>query len=168
MVKQDILLINYTSCNWDSILLVTFIIPIMICLIVIMKIISFGEYYHSQNIPVPIFFHFGDRRMVKNVVEQIIQSKQNKASINPAEGFESNHELGKYYSIQDFIEYIFTEASSAKQLFIRITNTIMGINSCATTFYDEGREKIITESTKLNSDVFLDFIDPLLRKSKVY
>lgn len=67
-------ILNYRTCNLDSIVATSIVILVMFCTIIIIKLFIDGERYHQSHGCWPISFYFGDkdgckRKIYKNIEE---------------------------------------------------------------------------------------------------
>jgi hypothetical protein len=164
--QSEVKVLNYISCNWDSLLLVSIIIPILICSIIIVKVISFNEYYHAQDILVPMFFYLGDSRILKKRTEHVIFINRNNVSnASYKENMEGiQPESQKYYSVSEIVGDVIDTVKECIMLPIRL---LSNANKTAIQVYDDRREKLITESFNINDKLFTDFFNPAWRKIKL-
>jgi hypothetical protein len=161
--QSEVKVLNYVSCNWDSLLLISIIIPILIFSIVIVKVISFNEYYHSQNILVPMSFYFGDSRILKKRIEQVIFINRNHVSRTPLkenmEGIQLEEQ--KYYSVSEIVGDV---VDTIKEFIMVPIRFLSNANKNAIQVYDDKREDLIAESFNINDKLFIDFLNPIWRK----
>lgn len=174
---MNTVVINYVSCNWDSILFISFIIPAVICLIIFIKVISYSEYYNSQNILVPMFYYFGDTSIVKNRVEHIVDIIKSKGrrpiplSPTSSSPVVENMEVIHNDFVQEkcfVLSNIFTPFFQIWRFFVRIITRIINngikINSQVISIHETSREKILADSANINRKIFIDFLEPAWRK----
>jgi len=170
---MNVVVIDYVSCNWDSLLFVSFIIPAMVCLIIIVKVVSYSEYYNSQNILVPMFYYFGDTSIVKNRVEHIldiINTGGDGTSSVPVESMTGMDNVpytaiaGEYHTLSEIMYPITHVWTFILQTVIRVVKFGTELNSYVVNMHDTRREKMLVQSANIHNKMFIDFIEPAWRK----
>lgn len=93
-------MVNYITCNIDSIIVTSIVIFIMICTIIIIKLFIDGEIYHKTHGCWPISFYFGDsdgckRKIYKDIKTEISRTEMSNTEMSNTENFQTFSSLIK-------------------------------------------------------------------------
>ena len=116
--------LSYLTCNVDTIIMFSFILPVMIFTLILMKLFILGEIYKDRHGCWPISYYFGERSGCQRMIDQKIE--------NYKESFEKQINAS---SSSSFMDKIKKRVSSLKNMNLFVSEKIIQFHHFLLTFF---------------------------------
>ena len=156
----DVVQLGYVACNWDSLVLASALALIMAAAIIVLKVAALAEMYAADEVAVPAFYYFGDRRGMRACVQRALAKKRRGNTGSPAaENFQNGAaDGGRHASLAELAEaYLVAPLRGATEQLRLGAALVASANAGVARAHTDARRRAARDAAELGRKISADF-----------